>query len=322
MTAPDPRPSPLVPPETDLTSVPSMLLDVRRFLNSDLATETDPGAAFFAVVLWCEAWHQRPAASLPATDTALCKLAGFGRDQASWQRVREVAMRGWVLCGDGRHYHPVVAEKALEAWVMHLRYRKRSAAGNASKYGANYNAEEYDEQIERAIAFQRRLADKYGLAAPKSPPSPAPQAQLPLGDPPAPPPPPQAPAPAPAAREKPAAKKRARNTPVADFGGASYGSAAFHEFWAVYPKAAGKKAAWDVWDRMKLDEFVEVIVADVKNRKTNCYRWREVQFVPDPERYLKNCRWNDAIVPYPDGKNSHIGNDNHSIARAWAGEET
>lgn len=314
MTAPDPRPSPLVPSETDLTSVPSMLLDVRRFLNSDLVTESDPGSALFAVVLWCEAWHQRPAASLPSSDTALCKLAGFGRDQAGWQRVAGVAMRGWVLCSDGRFYHPVVAEKALEAWVMHLRYRKRSASGNASRHGASYNAAEYDEQIERAIGFQRRLAAEYGLAAPKQTP-PAPQSQLPLG---APPDPPPADPPPP---EKPAPKKRARKTPVADFGGESYGSAGFHEFWQVYPKAVGKKAAWGVWSAMNLDDFVDIIVKDVKNRAANCYRWREVQFVPDPERYLKHCRWNDDILSYPKGQNAQIENANQNAAQAWADGE-
>ncbi|QHJ01642.1 hypothetical protein GT347_20180 [Xylophilus rhododendri] len=35
----------------------------------------------------------------------------------AWKDVRSGALRGWVLCSDGRLYHPVVSEKALIAWA-------------------------------------------------------------------------------------------------------------------------------------------------------------------------------------------------------------
>jgi hypothetical protein len=69
-----------------------------------------------AVISWCVAWHQQPAASLPDDDVALCRLLGYGRDLRGWQRLRKAgALQGYVKCSDGRLYHPVVAEKATEA---------------------------------------------------------------------------------------------------------------------------------------------------------------------------------------------------------------
>lgn len=46
-----------------------------------------------------------------------CSLIWHG-----WQveKVKEHALRGWVDGGDGRLYHHVVAEKALEAWIESL----------------------------------------------------------------------------------------------------------------------------------------------------------------------------------------------------------
>lgn len=74
---------------------------------------------------------------------------------------------------------------------------------------------------------------------------------------------------------------------------------------------------------MQLEEFAEVIVADVKKRHQTCYRWRELSFIPDPERYLKNNRWNDDIVPYPagGGRRAEIEDANKHTASAWANSE-
>jgi hypothetical protein len=48
------------------------------------------GEAFRAgVLLWCAAWHQVPAASLPDNDTELANLAGYGRVVKEWRKVRD-----------------------------------------------------------------------------------------------------------------------------------------------------------------------------------------------------------------------------------------
>ncbi len=101
-----------------------MPLDVARLRDSDLAIEATGDEFRAAVLLWCASWGQVPAGSLPNSDTALAAYAGYGRgDIKGWKKVREGALRGFVECSDGRLYHPVVAEKALEAWAERVEYR-------------------------------------------------------------------------------------------------------------------------------------------------------------------------------------------------------
>lgn len=117
MTAPDP----LVPEEVDLRDFQFMPLDVLRLRDSELAANPDAEAFRCAVMSWCVSWHQVPAASLPDDDTTLARLLGFGRDVKGWKKARAAGgLHGWQKCSDGRLYHPVVSEKALEAWEMKL----------------------------------------------------------------------------------------------------------------------------------------------------------------------------------------------------------
>lgn len=110
-------PAPLTPPDCDLRDFAFMPLDVARLRDSDLAIQVGAEEFRAAVLLWCAAWHQVPAASLPDDDKALAALAGYGRVVAEWRKHREGALYGWVQCDDGRLYHPVVAEKARDAWL-------------------------------------------------------------------------------------------------------------------------------------------------------------------------------------------------------------
>ncbi len=108
--------APLVPPDTDfLRTFPYMPLKVAQLRDSDLATLADGEQFRAAVLLWCAAWHQAPAASLPVDDFLLARLAGFGRDVRSWRKVREKALHGFAPRNDGRYYHPVIADLAIEA---------------------------------------------------------------------------------------------------------------------------------------------------------------------------------------------------------------
>src|SRR5690606_6486157 len=94
------------------------------------------------LILWLKSYHQVPAASLPDDDVALARLAEFGRDVRGWKKVRDVALRGWVLCDDGRLYHPVVAEKALVAWIGMLGKRRFSDIGNAKRWKIAFDSTE------------------------------------------------------------------------------------------------------------------------------------------------------------------------------------
>ena len=106
------------------------------------------------MTLWLKSFHQVPAASLPDDDVTLARLAELGRDVRAWRRIKRKALRGWVRCRDGRIYHRVVAEKALEAWIEKLGQRKSGGIGNAKRWGAEFDLPALDRELDDAV---RRL---------------------------------------------------------------------------------------------------------------------------------------------------------------------
>jgi hypothetical protein len=118
----DALPAPLVPADCDLRGMPFMPVDIIRLLDSDLFAISTGDEFKAAFSLWGRSWMQSPGGSLPGDERVLAHLSG---DRANWPAVREVAMRGWLLCSDGRYYHPVVAEKAVEAWARRGDWRER-----------------------------------------------------------------------------------------------------------------------------------------------------------------------------------------------------
>lgn len=115
-------PAPLTPAECDLRDFQYMELDVRRVRDSEFAAGATGDGFRAGVLLWCAAWHQVPAASLPDNDTELANLAGYGRVVKEWRKVREQALNGFVKCSDGRLYHAVIAEKAVSAFAAKERH--------------------------------------------------------------------------------------------------------------------------------------------------------------------------------------------------------
>lgn len=114
-----------------------MPLDVARLRDSDLASNETPEACWAAVLLWAASWHQLPAASIPNDDRWIAKHAGYaqrGKIDKEWSKVRSGALRGWIECDDGRLYHPVVAEKALDAWNSKLRQRWKTECARIKKH--------------------------------------------------------------------------------------------------------------------------------------------------------------------------------------------
>lgn len=129
--------APLVAADVDLRDFAFMPLDVARLRDSDLASDETPESCWAAVLLWCASWHQVPAASIPDSDQWQAKQAGYvsrGRIDAQWAKVREGALRGWIACSDGRLYHPVVAEKARDAWKSKLIQRHKTECARIKKH--------------------------------------------------------------------------------------------------------------------------------------------------------------------------------------------
>ncbi|CAN0620503.1 conserved protein of unknown function [Burkholderia multivorans] len=108
-------PNPLTPADCNLRGLPWMSLDVQRVIDSDLFGMSTGDEFKVAFRLWAKSWHQVPAASLPNDERMLAHLAGLSEAPTKWKKVRAMALRGWILCSDNRLYHPVIAEKAIEA---------------------------------------------------------------------------------------------------------------------------------------------------------------------------------------------------------------
>lgn len=114
-----------------------MPLDVSRLRDSELASDESPESFRAAVLLWCASWHQVPAGSIPNNDGWIAKQAGYthmGQVSEAWATVRSGAMRGWVLCTDGRYYHEVIADKVLAAWKAKTEQRWRTEMGRIKKH--------------------------------------------------------------------------------------------------------------------------------------------------------------------------------------------
>lgn len=124
-------PEPLTPPECDLRDFAFMPLDVARLMDSSLFARSTGEEFKAAVALWCKSWCQVPAGSLPDDPRDLAYLSATG---ARWTKVKAMALHGWIKCSDGRLYHPVVAEKANEAWTKKQIQRERSKRGNEARW--------------------------------------------------------------------------------------------------------------------------------------------------------------------------------------------
>ena len=139
---PDKRPAPPVPPSLDLRGFQFMPLDVLRLRDSNIAALASGNEFRAAVLLWCAAWHQMPASSLPNDDRILARLSGAGD---AWADVKAMALHGFKECRDGRLYHAVIAEKAIEAGER----QERSAQERATNRKRQQRWRDRKEQLEQ-----------------------------------------------------------------------------------------------------------------------------------------------------------------------------
>lgn len=112
---------PLLPPETDCRDIDGFLLNVEKLMASELWALATAEELRAALALWCRAWKQVPAASLPDDDRVLAAFSGAG---ARWPKLREMALRSFIKCNDGRLYHPVLAAEAVKAYEAKVKSRK------------------------------------------------------------------------------------------------------------------------------------------------------------------------------------------------------
>lgn len=157
----------LVPPCVDLRDFAFMPMEFARLFSSDTWTLSNDAEKVAAITLWGKSWSQVPAGSLPDDDRLLAVHSGAG---PRWKRVKEMALRGWRKGDDGRLYHPVVCEKALEAWLEKLSQRLSSGAGNAKRWGIEFDPTEIEAQITHARGMLAALNPQSKALAKRRPP--------------------------------------------------------------------------------------------------------------------------------------------------------
>ncbi|MEN9923965.1 MAG: hypothetical protein RL268_91 [Pseudomonadota bacterium] len=149
--------APLTPADCDLRDFAFQPIDVRRLLTSETWIMGTGDERSAAITLWLECWHQVPAASVPNNDRMLAHLSQAG---VKWGKVKQHALRGWVDGGDGRLYHPVVAEKALAAWIEKLLTSISGAAGNAKRWAIEVDTRDQEAKLLDAIQRLRAIAPR------------------------------------------------------------------------------------------------------------------------------------------------------------------
>ena len=124
-------PEPYTTADIDVRDMDGFMLNTERLLASELWALSTGEEFKAAMGLWCRAWKQIPAASLPDDERVLASFAGV--PQARWKKVRLMAMRGFDLCSDGRLYHKVLAEDAKRAMAKKAERRERTKAATAAR---------------------------------------------------------------------------------------------------------------------------------------------------------------------------------------------
>jgi hypothetical protein len=120
-------PAPLSPRDCDLRGLEWMPLFGYRLKGSDTWRSASLEARGVMIPLWWTAWSEAPAGSLPDDDAFMASACGI-TDMRIWKRLREVVLRGFVMCSDGRFYHPVLCVEAKRTWEKRVKARTKKAA--------------------------------------------------------------------------------------------------------------------------------------------------------------------------------------------------
>lgn len=145
-------PEPLTPADCNLRGLPFMPLMVAQVMQSETFALSSGDEFKAAFTLWCASWLEVPAASLPNDD----RMLEFLSRAKSWKKVKNMALRGWMLCADGRLYHAVLAEQAVDAWEKRTVYREKED-------GKSDRQRRWREQCKQLAAQLRTL----GVVPPK-----------------------------------------------------------------------------------------------------------------------------------------------------------
>lgn len=266
-------PEPMTPADCDLRGLPFMPLDVIRLADSDLFALSTGDEFKSAVALWCKAWLQVPAASLPDDDRILAHLSTAG---SRWAKVKAMALRGWVKCSDGRLYHPTVADKARQAWKARQAQRaraekrwhgKKNDGGNADDMPQGGEDSSHDHDTGIAETHAEQMPEQcHGISRGNA---------------------------RERERERDISSLRSdtpRKPPAAETPGPARD---FEEFWAAYPRKVGKDGARKAFDKARKRATQAEIMHGLSR---HIAVWpgsggERAQFIPHPATWLNRGDW-------------------------------
>jgi hypothetical protein len=127
------RSPPLVPVECNMGGNEWFPLHFRRLRKSKWWRRASDLARSRNVMLWGEAYQSTPAGSLADDDDELAEAAGFGMDVEAFLAAKAEIMAPWMLCTDGRWYHPTLCEVVIEAWEKASEKRQKEARRKAEQ---------------------------------------------------------------------------------------------------------------------------------------------------------------------------------------------
>ena len=82
----------------------------------------------------------------------------------------------------------------------------------------------------------------------------------------------------------------------------------FEEFWKRYPKKRNKKQAWKEWQKVKVpDNILDILLKQIDNKGSLRIAGQFTPEFQDPERWIKNERWNDGLEKIEENKPKGIG---------------
>jgi uncharacterized protein YdaU (DUF1376 family) len=155
------RPAPLVESHVDCTDLDGFMLNVERLMASELVAVSSHEVVAAALFLWCRAWKQRPAASLPDDDRILSSFCRLPLHR--FRVLKAQVLRGFVKCSDGRLYHRFLSADAVRAFEKKKAHRSRREkdAERLRKWRSGHDETHRETSVE-SRSETRFVADRNG----------------------------------------------------------------------------------------------------------------------------------------------------------------
>lgn len=163
------RPAPMVAADVDLRGYQFMPLYGDRLMASETWIAASAEGKLAALRLWWHAYAKEvPAGSLPDNDQLLANYAGYGVAVKAWKKIKAEAMRGWVLCADGRLYHSFISDLVADAWQMKQANAIRTLKGRVAATEKRVKEAKTEEEKKHVTGILEKLKESLSQALKKS----------------------------------------------------------------------------------------------------------------------------------------------------------